>query len=288
MGEKDIEEKLLEDYNDVFADIINVLIFNGRKIVKPENLENTKDKSRFKNVDGKVTEQERDVAKRWQNNRIRLALFGVENQTSSDDKICLRLYGYDGAAYKSQYNEDVTYPVITLVLHFDHKHRWKGPKTLMESMEVPRELLPYVNDYHMNLFEIAWLSDDQVSMFTSDFWIVADYFVQMRKNKDYMPSKQTIEHVDAVLKLMSALTGDSRFEVAQNEPNIKERGLSMCEVLDKIENRGEKRGSFEMLLKIVGDYVKNFKMTQKAACEQLSIDYKEYQAAKRYMKKISK
>lgn len=155
MGVKDIEEKQLEDYNDVFADIINVLIFNGCKIVEPDSLENTKDRSRFKNVDGKVTEQERDVAKRWRNNRIRLALFGVENQTKSDKKICLRLYGYDGVAYKSQCDEDVLYPVITLVLHFDYKHRWKGPKTLLESMDVPKELRKYVNDYHMNLFEIA-------------------------------------------------------------------------------------------------------------------------------------
>lgn len=28
MGEKDITEKTLEAYNDVFADIINVLLFN--------------------------------------------------------------------------------------------------------------------------------------------------------------------------------------------------------------------------------------------------------------------
>ena len=28
MGEKDITEKILEDYNDVFADIINGLVFN--------------------------------------------------------------------------------------------------------------------------------------------------------------------------------------------------------------------------------------------------------------------
>ena len=33
MGRKDIEEKLFEDYNDVFADIVNVLLFNGQKIV---------------------------------------------------------------------------------------------------------------------------------------------------------------------------------------------------------------------------------------------------------------
>ena len=29
MGSKDITEKTLEAYNDVFADIINVLLFNG-------------------------------------------------------------------------------------------------------------------------------------------------------------------------------------------------------------------------------------------------------------------
>ena len=38
----------------------------------------------------------------------------------------------------------------------------------------------------MNLFQIAYLSDDQVQMFQSDFKIVADYFVQMRKNHDYI------------------------------------------------------------------------------------------------------
>jgi hypothetical protein len=29
LGEKDISEKILEDYNDVFADIVNVLLFDG-------------------------------------------------------------------------------------------------------------------------------------------------------------------------------------------------------------------------------------------------------------------
>lgn len=31
MGEKDITEKILEDHNDVFADIINGLIFAGEQ-----------------------------------------------------------------------------------------------------------------------------------------------------------------------------------------------------------------------------------------------------------------
>ena len=34
MGQKDIAEKILEAYNDVFSDIVNVLLFNGDQILK--------------------------------------------------------------------------------------------------------------------------------------------------------------------------------------------------------------------------------------------------------------
>ena len=34
MGEKDIAEKTLEAYNDVFADIVNVLLFDGKRLVQ--------------------------------------------------------------------------------------------------------------------------------------------------------------------------------------------------------------------------------------------------------------
>ena len=35
MGEKDLSEKILADYNDVFADIVNVLILDGRRQIVP-------------------------------------------------------------------------------------------------------------------------------------------------------------------------------------------------------------------------------------------------------------
>ena len=43
MSAKDIAEKLLEDYNDVFADIVNTLLFDGKNIINAEDLTNTKD-----------------------------------------------------------------------------------------------------------------------------------------------------------------------------------------------------------------------------------------------------
>ena len=39
MAEKDAAEKILMSYNDVFADIVNALLFDGEPVVAPEELE---------------------------------------------------------------------------------------------------------------------------------------------------------------------------------------------------------------------------------------------------------
>ena len=58
---------------------------------------------------------------------------------------------------------------------------------------------------------------------------------------DYKPSADLLRHVDETLKLMTVLTGDRRFEEAvQTLP--AEGGVSMCEVLDRVENRGIEKG----------------------------------------------
>ena len=113
--------------------------------------------------------------------------------------------------------------------------------SLKECLDIPDRLQPFVSDYRINLFEIAWLEEEQVELFTSDFKIVADYFVQMRKNKEYRPSEEIMRHVDEVLKLMTVLTGDNRFEEVLNESG-KGDIKKMCEVLDRVEARGEARG----------------------------------------------
>ena len=102
-------------------------------------------------------------------------------------------------------------------------------------------LKPFVNDYRVNVFEVPRLTAEQVGQFKSDFRIIADYFVQMGRDEDYVPPRQTIEHVDAVLKLMSALTRDHRFEETQSEFR-KGEAVTMLSVLDKVEARGIQLG----------------------------------------------
>ena len=101
MAQKDLTEKTLEAYNDVFSDIINVLVFHGKPIVKEDELEDASPLSMFK-ADGKLHEQERDVSKYWKKTNLRISLFGLENQTKYESVMPLRMFGYDGAAYRAQ------------------------------------------------------------------------------------------------------------------------------------------------------------------------------------------
>ena len=146
MGEKDIAEKTLEAYNDVFADIVNVLLFDGKRLVQENELETNGTISQIK-IDGKIHEQERDVSKIWKNGEIRISILGFENQTIPDADMPLRVMSYDGASYKQQLLDDTTkqrYPVITLVLYFGEKH-WNKPKTLLECIKLPDELKTFLD-----------------------------------------------------------------------------------------------------------------------------------------------
>lgn len=155
MGEKDIIEKTLEDYNDVFADIVNVFLFNGKQRIKENDLVNLRTRSVLK-ADGKLHEQERDVVKRWGRENIRIAFLGIENQTDVDGNEPLRVVSYDGSLYKEQLIEidkcirekkipPKPVPVITLVIYFG-SGKWKHTN-LKEIFEIPDYLDDYVSDY---------------------------------------------------------------------------------------------------------------------------------------------
>jgi predicted transposase YdaD len=252
MAEKDITEKNLEAFNDVFADIVNVLLFKGKHLMKEKDLEVASKDSMFK-ADGKIHQQERDVSKFWKNGEVRISILGFENQTVQDYKMPLRVISYDGASYKQQLldtyddkskdkKKKALYPVVTLVLYFGTEEKWSTHKNLLSCFKVPEELKAFVNDYKINVFNIAWLSDKTIDMFKSDFKIVAKYFQTVRRKKDYKGSKEEIRHVDALLKMLSVLTGDNSFEEIYNEGNLKKGGVTMCDVVEKIENRGFNKG----------------------------------------------
>ena len=251
MGKKDIAEKNLEAWNDVFADIVNVLLFKGKRLMKEKDLEaDTKDS--IIKANGEIHEQERDVSKFWKNGEIRISILGFENQTVQDKNMPLRIISYDGASYKQELldkNLKQKYPVATLVLYFGTDSKWKAPKRLHNCFKIPEELKPFVSDYKINVFDIAWLSDETIDMFKSDFKFVAKYFQTKRKNKQYVPKNDEITHVDSLLKMFSALTGDNYFESVYNDSNLKNKkgGVTMGGIFEDFVNEGKEEVIRKML-----------------------------------------
>ena len=258
MAEKDITERLLASYNDVFADIVNgcfAILGGGRPFrrVSPDELQDTGARTMYK-ADGEVHEQERDVVKLWRAGGAVICLLGLENQTAVDPDMPLRVFGYEGGDYRLQLTRKgpERYPVLTLVLYFGTERRWPEERTLLSRLKVPEALRLFLNDCRVNVLEAAWLTDEQASVFTSDFRIVVEYFRQIRQNGDFGGTAQEMEHVDAVLKFLEAATGDRHFEVAQTLVGKGER-VSMESVLGRVQAKGREEGREQVLFSLVDD-----------------------------------
>ncbi|MCD8014323.1 MAG: Rpn family recombination-promoting nuclease/putative transposase [Lachnospiraceae bacterium] len=272
--------------------------------MKTEDLEATGTISQYK-AENAIHGQDRDVAKYWTKGQIRIGLIGLENQTQNDPDIALRVISYDGAAYRNELNQGKDrYPVATLVLYFGTDRRWgQKSRSLRNVVGTPdKEFAHFFNNYRANIFEIAWLSDETVAKFKSDFRIVADYFVQMRKNHAYVPSKEEITHVEEVLNLLSAVSGDRRFEITQNETmkgKVNKMEDWLTKALDKATAKGieegiEKgmktgldKGMARSLVRCVDSLMKNEGYSKERACNVLDATVEEYEEAKKLLSEIA-
>ena len=278
MATKDITEKHLEALNDVFADIVNVLLFKGERLVNENDLEADTTKTMFK-ADGKIHEQERDVSKFWKNGEIRISILGLENQTSQDADMPLRIISYDGASYKQQLlakKQNKRYPVATLVLYFGTTKKWTTNKTLYDCFEnVPEKLLPFVNNYKITVFNIAWLSTKTIAQFKSDFKYIAEFLRAQRLHKKYVGSKEKLQHANETLKLFSALTGDDFIEKLYNEINFKKGGINMGGFFEQIKNEGREEGRIECQKVLVRKMLKEKFATPEQITSLLEVPVKE-------------
>ena len=124
------------------------------------------------------------------------------------------------------------------------------PADYNDAIKIPDQFRPFVNDYRINLFDISRLPGEAVGYFHSDFKIIVDYFVGKRDNPEYRPKDpQKFKHVDEVLKMLSVFTGDSRFSDFITQEGG--RPVTMCEVLDRAENKGKENARLEAIRNIM-------------------------------------
>ena len=106
MAEKDIAEKTLFDYPDIVADVMNVLLFDGKRVVKEKDIVPTDTKSQYK-IENELHEEERDNLMAWKKKGKIQAYIGTEHQTDSEKYETIRVFGYDGTLYKSQFTKRI-------------------------------------------------------------------------------------------------------------------------------------------------------------------------------------
>lgn len=277
-------EKKLEDYPEVFTNIVNTLLFSDSSIHLDENKIIDGPTESIYKAEEKDKEQRRDTFKYYDvgNKGILfcVAAYGIENQSTIDNVMPVRIMNYDASAYKSQVfdlkssskqtnqKRKRIYPVITIVLNFSEKE-WKTSRSLHDMMALPSDLAKYVQDYKINVFDVAFLEDDVIEKFTSDFKAVARFFKDKRLR---LEANDTIEikHPAEIADLFSVFTGDEGYRNAV--PNVikkKEKGevITVCTYTETIRDSGK----IEMLFELVesGD------ISPERACEKLGITLSE-------------
>lgn len=243
MGQNDLTEKSLEFFPDVFADTVNALLYQGEQVVLAENLQAAPTETLYKSKKGILRNQFHDVSKYEMKNGNINVQYTLENETTIKSRNVLRKAGYQGAVYREQYDVEVLYPFISVMLYWGKRH-WRAPRSiqqLFEQNEIWEKSKEYIDNVQLHIFEMAHLPKEVRNCFHSDMRIVVDYLAE---RDNYVPTQQKIVHLEALVLLLGALTGDERYEEILPKLQIEERekgGIGMCELLDKYENRGENK-----------------------------------------------
>lgn len=249
MAEKDLASKKIEDYNEVFADIYNTLLFQS-PVINPDWLKAGPTESIYKTDSIALNSQGRDILKKYHNEtHLVISSFGIENQASIDTKMPIRIMGYDAGTYRQQLKdkESAITPVITIVLNMTDK-KWNAPKSIHEMLKTDEKLVKYVQNYKIHIFDIAFLDDDTIESFTSDFKEIARFFKKKRLGENPLTSQTKLAHPEEIMEFISVFTQDKRYlDSIPYIKNVKKEGgaLTMCAVADALISEGIRKGRLE-------------------------------------------
>ena len=199
----DLHAKQLIENNDIFADIVNAFMFDGKRIVKEEELESVLPETEYlKEEQNQISSLRRDVLKKWRSGKTLICIIGIEDQMEIDKDMIFRSYGYDGSSYAAQVRSGnkERYPVITLVLYYGIPE-WKEPITLYEALNIPEELKPYISDYRMNLIDLRRLDEETVKKLRTEFGAIVELMIDPAKRDNRIE----IKHKEVTRDLMASL-----------------------------------------------------------------------------------
>lgn len=260
MHEKDVSLKALIKQTDVFCDIINNLVFGGRKATEESYLvpADISSASQYPS-DWSIHEQIRDVAMFDKRNNIVYCMYGIENESAQKEYEILRMLGYDGAAYQEQVakkrkDKDFRYyPVITIVLNYS-RYKWSKPRSLHQLLGIEKNspLASLVNDYKLRVINVGYLSPEDRTILRSDFRAICAALNQLYTGIQIPAQEFSGVNYEHPLEVMNVLNAFSETDGLWDNLNRTEGGVTMTTDLATRVRQEERESIIEQLMKFYG------------------------------------
>lgn len=307
MGKRDAITKEYMSKPHYFADAFNSSVFNGKQIVKADNLSlqemDPTEMGIIITEDAKdITQKVRDVLKKsiiMNDGKMAYILLGIENQSEIHYAMPVKNLIYDALNYGQQVNKiavahrkekdvksaeflsgfsksDKIMPVITLTVYFGG-NEWDAPRSLKDMFQedLDEEILKEVDDYKLHLIIPTEIKD--FSVFQTDFGKAMKYIAASESTKKIMElSKDSaFEKVSSdTVHLINACT-NSNITVPVGEETI-----NMCKGLEGYgemkREEGLKEGLEEGRMTSLIELVAEGHLEKEIAAQKLGMSVEEF------------
>lgn len=261
--------------NEHFADIFNAYLFQGEQIIKSENLmESDTDVSSLVKFNGHAETLGKafDVVKKSANG-VDYVILGLENQSKIHYTMPLRHMIGDAFSYLKEYKEleaknkkykkykttheflskfqktDRLHPIVTICIYYG-EDEWDGPHSLIDMLEIPKELKSLVSDYKFNLIELRkseslkFQNEDVRTIFDISRFIYNreyDKINNIYKEKTISPELGMV--IGSITETQKLIDDSLKLEQKGQE-------LNMCKALEELEEKGRIEGAIKIYKKI--------------------------------------
>ena len=262
MGKLDAVSKQYFGRHDTFADAFNYLLFDGKQVIKPNELSELDSNQvavLFKDKDIQEIQKQRDLLKLWSamtDGDTIFVLFGAEIQGSVHYAMPIKTGLYDFITYDDQLSyiaarnwqrhkakeielhggeylygfrkEDKVKLVITATIYIGSEP-WDGPIRLSDIVsDKAKQLMTDLDDYRIRLISAMDLPEDDFSKFATELGDVMRFVKHQKEDVDKLieQTNHRIYSPEAAAFVKEAANMDLDFEV-------KNGGVDMCEALEK-------------------------------------------------------
>lgn len=287
MAEKDVGMKNYLKCKLRFADLINGTIYNGKQIVKEDDLSEQPNEYGLILEDKKgkkqVVQRYRDIVMKAKTGEYYI-VFPVENQVNVHYAMPVRMMLYDALAYAEQVKElerkhekngeklkgaeflsgmkkeDKLIPIVPIVVYYGSVE-WDASQDIHSMLELDdslqnEELKKYVPNYKINLLNVGNVEcpENYKSGLQQLFGMLKCKSDKTAMRNYIDKHKEKLSSVDAeTFRLLGNLLGNAEeFEKYQKEEN---GGIDMCRAFDEIykeeQEKGRIQGSIEILLDLL-------------------------------------